>query len=155
MNDAHLHLVLNHLPIVGMLFSLIVLMVGLITKNEGTQRTALGLLIFVGILAVLASWSGEQAEEMVEEINGVSHKLIHEHEEWAEKAEWSAILTGLLASLGLFLSFKRHQLTKVMLFITLLGGFVSMALFAKAGTSGGVIRHPEINQTAPPHQESH
>jgi hypothetical protein len=40
MNDAHLHLVVNHFPIIGTIFGLGILVTGMIVKNNTLKNTA-------------------------------------------------------------------------------------------------------------------
>jgi uncharacterized membrane protein len=40
MNDAHLHMVVNHFPIIGTIFGFGVLIVGLVLKNKTLQNTS-------------------------------------------------------------------------------------------------------------------
>ena len=65
MNDAHLHMVVNHFPIIGIILGFIVLVGGIVLKNKTIQNTAYFLFI-IGAIATLASMAtGEGAEEMV------------------------------------------------------------------------------------------
>ena len=51
MNEAHLHLIINHFPIVGLFIGIIILAVGIGFKFDNSKRT--GLLIIIG--SVIAS----------------------------------------------------------------------------------------------------
>ena len=53
MNDAHLHLVVNHLPIVGILIGTLILIAGLILKKTEVKLTALGVFVFSAIASIL------------------------------------------------------------------------------------------------------
>ncbi len=72
MNQAHFHLILNHLPILGILFGLIILTGGFLTKNAAVKRTALGMFVLSAIFAIPAYLTGEGAEEVVENLPGVN-----------------------------------------------------------------------------------
>ncbi|HAT80542.1 MAG TPA: hypothetical protein DCS17_03820, partial [Flavobacterium sp.] len=99
MNDAHFHLVVNHLPIIFPLVGVIILVTGLFSKSEAVKRTAFMIFIFGGIAAIVAMSSGEGAEEVVENISGVSENLIKNHE---ETAETFALLSYVLGGLSVF-----------------------------------------------------
>ena len=58
MNQAHLHLLLNHLPILGALFGLLILAGGFLLKYDTVKRTALGLFVLSAILAIPAYLTG-------------------------------------------------------------------------------------------------
>jgi uncharacterized membrane protein len=40
MNDAHLHMVVNHFPIIGTILAIGILIAGLFTKNNGIKNTS-------------------------------------------------------------------------------------------------------------------
>ena len=57
MNEAHFHLVVNHLPIVGILIGLLVLVTGFILKKPEVKVTALGIFVFSGLASIAAFYS--------------------------------------------------------------------------------------------------
>ena len=77
MNDVHFHLVVNHLPIVGLLIGILVLIAGLLLNKTEVKLTALGVFVFSAITSAFAFYTGEGAEEVVENISGISETLIH------------------------------------------------------------------------------
>lgn len=83
MNQAHFHLVLNHLPIVFPMVGLVILVGGLIVRSEIVKRVAYTIFIMGSLSAVAAMLTGEGAEEIVEKIQGVSEQFIKAHEEVA------------------------------------------------------------------------
>lgn len=146
MNDAHFHLVVNHLPLIFPLVGAIVLVTGILTRSEPIKRTGYLVFILGSVSTVLAMSSGEGAEEVVEEIKGVSQSFIHEHE---EKAELFALLSyglGLISLLSLWFSWKQKRLSKPASLIVLAFSFVVLFFGKQTGTSGGEIRHTEIRE---------
>lgn len=85
MNDAHLHMVVNHFPIVGTIVAIGILIAGLLNKNQSIINTAYVLFIIGAVFGILSMNTGEGAEELVEDMPGIGWKIIHEHEELAEK----------------------------------------------------------------------
>lgn len=144
MNDAHLHLLVNHVPVLGAVFAFLLGAYGLVRRQPDVVRAALLGLVLVGLGSVVAMQTGERAEEVVEHLNGVSEGRIYEHEEAAEVANYAAIAMGALA-LGV-LVWQRGQPriglppTGVLLVVAL----VVVVLMARAAALGGEIRHPEI-----------
>lgn len=145
MNDAHLHMVFNHFPIIGSIFGFGILLAGIILKNKSVQHTAYVLLIIAAILGLATMRTGEGAEEIVEEL-GATHDIIHEHEEIAEKFAILLYLTGAVALLSLITSLKNHAKAKIFAFVTLFLALASSILSKSVGTSGGEIRHTEIRE---------
>ncbi|MFC7671286.1 hypothetical protein ACFQT0_30695 [Hymenobacter humi] len=85
MNQAHWHLLLNHAPILGSLFGLVLLLLAVALRLQPVLlRTGLVTLIVAALLTIPTQLTGDGAEEVVEDQPGVSEPLIHEHEEAAE-----------------------------------------------------------------------
>jgi len=138
MNAAHLHLVVNHIPVIGMLIAVVFLLVALIHGKDLLIKASLWLLFFVALSAIPAYVSGDPAHEYLEHTPGLRNDLIHEHEESAEVAFVSAIILGLLALLGLVGYRHRRRL-----YFMLVASLIVLALMAGAANQGGRIRHPE------------
>ena len=147
MNAAHLHLVLNHAPLFGVLFGALGLAVALLRRSDDMARLSLGLLLIGGLLAVPAKLTGEEAEEIVEEIGGISHDVIHEHEEAGETATIAAGLLGLVA-LGGLLGFRQRAVPRGFLAAVLLGSLAVGGWVGYTNYLGGQIRHTEIRDGA-------
>ena len=144
MNLAHIHLVVNHLPVVGMLFSLGLLSYAYFRGSDEVKKVALALVFVASLTTLPAYFSGEGAEEVVEHLPGIQEHLIEAHEEWAELALVAMILTGISALGGLVLGAKRSELLKTGSVVTLISGSVAFCLVGLTASAGGKIRHPEI-----------
>uniref|UniRef100_UPI0040494868 hypothetical protein n=1 Tax=Flavobacterium sp. TaxID=239 RepID=UPI0040494868 len=144
MNDAHLHLIVNHFPIVGTLFGLGILLTGILLKNEVIKRVAYVIFVVCALFGFASMFTGEGAEEIVEELPNASHELIHEHEEAAERFILFLYATGFLSLLGLFTSIKKHKFASLAAIITLVIASISVFLSREVGTTGGEIQHTEI-----------
>ncbi|UYZ63721.1 hypothetical protein [Hymenobacter weizhouensis] len=144
MNQAHVHLLLNHVPVLGSLFGLVVLAFGLLRRNTSVLRVGLVTLLVAGLLAIPTQLTGEGAEELVEEQPGVSHAVIHEHEEAAEVAFWVLEATAALALLALLQQARQHPRTALYSGLALAGAVASFGLMARAANLGAQITHPEL-----------
>jgi hypothetical protein len=80
MNWAHIHLSLNHLPVVGIIFGVLLLLLALLRKSEELKRVSLGVFVLTALLALPVYFTGEPAEEVVEHVPGVAESLIGRHE---------------------------------------------------------------------------
>jgi uncharacterized membrane protein len=144
MNGAHLHLVVNHLPIVGVIIGTLVLIGGYLLKKEQVKLTALGIYVFTAITAMIANFTGEGAEEIAEKIPGVTDALIHNHEENAETFLALCIALGVVSLITFFLATKKHIFAKIGMIACLVLGLAGIFTGKTAGTTGGEIRHTEI-----------
>jgi uncharacterized membrane protein len=146
MNDAHLHLVVNHFPIIGTILGLGTLVAGIALKNNSVKNTAYCLFVVSAIFAALSMATGEGAEEMVEDMPNIGHQIIHEHEELAEKLALVLYLLGAVSIGGIFLNIKKHAKATLVSYIVLAIGIGAVYLGTQVGNSGGNIRHTEIRE---------
>jgi uncharacterized membrane protein len=144
MNEAHFHLVVNHLPIIFPIVGVIVMITGFISKSEAVKRTAFMIFIFGALASIAAMATGEGAEEIVEKINGVSESYIKTHEEIAETFAVLSYILGGISLLGLWASFKQKSFSSIIAVVTLVFAFVVLFFGKQTGTTGGEIRHTEI-----------
>ena len=148
MNDAHLHMVVNHFPIIGTIFGFGILIVGLVLKNKTLINTSYVLFIVAAIFGAISMGTGEGAEELVEDMPNIGKQIIHEHEELAEKLAILLYVLGGLSLVGLYLNFKNNAKAKLLSFLILGIATAGLFLVQKVGTSGGEIRHTEIRANA-------
>ena len=167
MNAAHLHLVVNHFPIIGLILGCLVLLVGILIKSSVVRRVGLSLFLIAGISAIPAFSTGEGAEkiakeavsmnmctdkscicppEMIKKMEQEREHYIHEHEEKAEGLMpfmWGIIVLSLIA---LYLEWKKKSMALIASLIVLVIGFIAAFFAREVGTSGGEISHPEIRK---------
>lgn len=144
MNDAHLHMVVNHFPIVGTIVAIGILIAGLLNKNQSIINTAYVLFIIGAVFGILSMNTGEGAEELVEDMPGIGWKIIHEHEELAEKMALLLDVLGILSLVGFYFQYKNNPKQKLVSYLLLVLSIASLFVIQKVGTSGGEIRHTEI-----------
>lgn len=148
MNQTHIHLVITHLPIFGSILGGLVLLHGIWTKSNQTIIAAYNLFIISSIGAGIAYLTGEGAEESVEDLQGVVESTIKQHEDFAMFALISLIALGVVSIIGLFVTYKKSQLTRSLGIFILFVSLISFGLVARTGYLGGQIRHTEISSGA-------
>lgn len=148
MDATHLHLILTHFPIVGTILGIGIMAYGQFSKKDDIKKIALATFVLMAILTIPVFLTGEEAEETVENIAGVSEQIIENHEELAEKAIWLMGFLGVLSLLNFFAIFKKWSFAKIMSIVTLLVSIGTFGLFAQVGSTGGEIRHSEIRTTS-------
>lgn len=154
MNDAHLHMIVNHFPIIGTIFGLGILISGMILKNNSVKNTAYVLFIVAAIFAAFSMGTGEGAEELVEDMPTVGKQIIHEHEEMAEKLAVVLYVLGIISLGGLILSYLKNAKATMLSYVALVVAIVGVFFAQQTGTSGGEIRHTEIRPNATPTLDS-
>lgn len=141
MDQTHLHLITNHLAIIGTLFAGIVLLIGLISNTVQTRIASFILMLISSVGGYVTFKTGHEAEETVEHMKGISEYVIEQHEELAEKALWFIILLFIASIVGLYAGKKNLQVEKKISWIILIISFISFAIFAWTGYLGGQIMH--------------
>ncbi|WP_430402776.1 hypothetical protein [Fluviicola sp.] len=144
MNDAHLHLVFNHLPIIIPIVGLLVMIVGLIIRSEVVKRTAYFIFILCAVCTIPAFFTGEGAEEAVEHLQRMDEKYIHIHEEMAETFALLSYLLGAISIFGLWASLKQKSFSKMITYVAIVFSLVVLFFGKQTGTTGGEVRHTEI-----------
>ena len=150
MNAEHAHLILNHLPVVGVLLGFLLLLVALLRRSAESERVALGVLVVTAALAFPAYFSGTQAEDGVEHLAGVTEAVIEAHEEAAVAALVASGILGLAALAALAAGRGSRRRPAWLIVSVLVFGAVAVGLLGRAANLGGQIRHTEIRAGSAP-----
>jgi len=148
MNVVHLHLLMNHLPVLGSLFGLM-LFAGTMYRKAVSLRFALWFAVGLGAAAIAVYLTGEPAADSVEKLVGITEQSIERHEEMAELATIGA---GILAALALtaLLVFRRKEIPRWVGAAGLVGTVLLSATMGWTANLGGQIRHSEIRGATVP-----
>ena len=148
MNGAHIHLLLNHVPVIGTILGLLLLVVGMIRKSTDFKLASFGIFVISAIIAIPVYFTGEPAEETVEHLPGVSHAIVEQHEESAVISLVGVEILGILALIGMFFSLRQHRIPSWLVPTVLVLSVVTAGLMARTAGLGGQIRHTEIRSGA-------
>ena len=144
MNPAHVHLMVNHLPVIGMLFAACLLVYArFVSRSQESIKIALLGVFLIGLTGLPAYFSGEAAEEMMEHQAGISEALIESHEDLAKTAFILTQISAVIGFLGLIIQ-KKNPKTMLIVNIALVITGVSIGALGLTAQSGGLINHPEI-----------
>jgi uncharacterized membrane protein len=144
MNGAHWHLVTNHLPIIIPVVGLLIMISGIFLKSDILKRAAYCIFILGAITAIVAVLTGDEAEEVIEKIQGIDEHLIELHEETAEIFSILLYILGGLSLVGLWVNWKKKSFSKAISIATVVFAFIALFYAKQTGTTGGEIRHAEI-----------
>lgn len=145
MSSAHLHLILNHFPVIGTILIILVIGYGLIRKNKEVIKAGLILTVVIAVISIFAYTTGDGAQQMVEGMDDVTEKYIDEHEDFALYALIVMEVMGTAALFGLF-AFRNSDHFPgwfIALFVLLL--FINAGMMGWTANLGGKIHHPEIH----------
>ncbi len=144
---AHLHLLINHVPILGSIFITILYIVALIYRNAFLQKVSLWFLVAVALCTPITYLSGDKAIPGVQGLPGVSEQMIHMHEYAAKFGLLLMFITGILALGSAIFYRKQPKLPRLLLTVILVVLLINSAVFAYIGLLGGQIHHEEIRTT--------
>jgi hypothetical protein len=137
-NLAHLHLLLNHLPTVGLGAALGLLLASLLKKSEDLQQASFVAFFLLGLLAIPAYLTGSAAQFVLQDRPDVSPEVMAAHQDAALLGLIFMEVTGLVAWIALWRLGRWHRTAILVLAVA------TFALMASAANIGGHIRHPEI-----------
>jgi hypothetical protein len=104
-NWAHIHLMLTHIPVIGVGVIILFFCVGRARRNPAIERLSMEMFVALACLSVAVYLTGSPANHQMRERPGISREKIHDHSQAADCAFWSMETLGALSLVGL-LKFK-------------------------------------------------
>ncbi len=157
MNYPHIHLILTHVPVIGIGGVILFLIIGMLRRSNELMTVAMVFAILLSLVAIPVYLTGEPAEKVVENLPGISKELIDQHEEQAEIAFILVEVTGSIALITLIIRRYSSGFGQKLTLLTLVVLIVSGGFLVWTANLGGKIRHSEINsstssKSVPSHQ---
>lgn len=146
MNPVHLHLMLNHIPLVGVGFVVLLFIIAMILRSSLLINISLIFVILVALWAIPAHQTGESAEEYVKGLPGYSDRLVLDHDIAADVAFIFVEVVGVLALISLIARRYYKKYANTLTIITLISLIIGGGLLVRAAYLGGKIHHPELRQ---------
>jgi uncharacterized protein YacL len=144
---AYAHLILNHVPLIGMVAGALLLGAALTFRSSAVGRAGFAALILSALMVIPTYLTGEAAEEAVEELPGVVEERVEHHAEIAVFGLVTTLAVGVIA-LGSLWVFRRRPVPRLLLLVVLLLSLIPFGALAWTANAGGEIRHPEIIRTS-------
>lgn len=148
-----MHLLLNHIPVLGTVFGLLLLAWGMVRRNESIQRAALATFAVAALVAVPVFLTGEPAEDAVEHLAGTAALAIETHEEAALLSLISVELLGVIAVLSVIVR-RAGGRSRFVTRAALVVAVVTAGLMARTANLGGKVRHAELRGATVEQHES-
>lgn len=146
MNWPHIHLMINHFPVVGLFLSIPLLVLAIVKKSEDLEQAALGAFVLIALATVPVYLTGEASQNLVELLPGVSKGLIDTHEEAADLALVLILLLGAVALGGLIFELRSKKVPRWFLVLVLAFALAVSGVTGLVANLGGKIRHPEVRE---------
>ena len=144
MDLAHLHLLLNHFPVIGTIIGGGLFVLSLIMKSDDLKRASLTVLLGIALLTIPTYITGNGAQDAIKSLPGVSKSLIETHEGAAFVALGFMEFLGACAWLGLWQYRRLKRVPNWNLAVILVLTVATLGLMTRASNLGGEIRHAEI-----------
>ena len=155
MNAAHLHLVLNHIPVIGSAIAIFVLLIGILKKSDDIKKVSLLILILTALITIPVYLSGDKAQAKIEgNYEDVDEDFIESHEDFALYSFIVMDIAGVIALAVLFLFKKPKTLPNSIAFFMLALLLIVNGMMAYTANLGGKIHHPEIREDKLPWESS-
>jgi hypothetical protein len=143
-NLTHLHLLLNHVPTVGAIVALGILVVAYVRRDEPLKLVGLEVLFAIAVVTLPVYMSGVAAFQSLRNQPGISETAMRIHQDAALGAFTVAEFAGFVAWVALWQSRRRGQAAPGLVPAATVLSILAVALMARASNLGGDIHHPEI-----------
>lgn len=143
MPAQNIHLMLNHVPLMGILFGFLLMIYYTFSKKEDVKKIAYFSFVISALLMLPTFFSGTGSEEIVEHLPNVSESLIEKHEDLAKLASALTYILGIFSIIALFIKSSDKIKKNISVSIFLLSILTTGLIFQTAHI-GGQIRHSEI-----------
>jgi len=148
---AYRHMLLNHVPIIGLFMAWLVLATGLATRQASLLLTGLALIALTAGMSLPVARYGDAAYPAVyDTLDGSGQKWLDYHAELAET--WLPLLyaNAALALVALVLCIARPRLRQWVCVVVALVTLAGIGAAVAVARAGGKIQHPEFRLSDPP-----
>ena len=149
MIGAYPHLLVNHVPILGTIFGILILGTGMFLKNDTVKQTGLGTLVLAALSSALALLTGDPAGDIVKTLPGISESIIDYHENMAYMSLWFLIPSGVISAMAFYSIWKKEKAAKNLVIAAMVLSLITAGMMSYVGKTGGQIRHSELRSQSP------
>src|SRR5215471_4263366 len=146
-NLEHIHLLVNHVPTIGSVVALGLLLVAYIRRDEGLKLVGLEVLFAIALLTLPAYMTGVAAFQKLRDEPGVSATAIRLHQDVALYGFTWMEFAGFIAWVALWQARRHGRAARGLLVTSTALLVVAFVVMARAANLGGDIRHPELGGT--------
>lgn len=146
MNAAHYHIVLTHIPLMGIVSGFCLILAGIAINNTTLKKSALCFFIVSAIIAVSVYLTGEKAMMVLTRFDPtIPMEPIEQHEEMAALALGASSILGFVSLVFVIIFRGERQFKNGFALIITVLSLIAIALTGYTANLGGKIRHPEIH----------
>ncbi len=143
-NVTHLHLLLNHVPTVGAVAALGLLIVAFIRRDESLKLAGLEVLFAVALITLPVYMSGVAAFQKLRDQPGISDTAMRLHQDVALYGFTWMEFAGFIGWVALWQARRRGRAATALVATATALTMLALLVMARAANLGGDIHHPEI-----------
>ena len=148
---THWHVLLNHLPLVGLAFGLGCLVIGILLRSRAAQIGPLAAILLAAAAAYPVNLTGQNAYKPVRGIaDEEGGRWLDEHMKRAEGYAWAFYTLTAFAAVALIAPCRWRRSATPLSVATALTAAACVALSGWIAAAGGKIRHPEFRHEPAP-----
>lgn len=154
-SPAHLHVALNHIPIIGLAVASFPIVIGIVAQCRTTIATGLlATLLCAALMPAIMQTGGKAADAfdhgtIQSSLDDAGKNALNVHANRAETTTPVVYASALLAILALLALIKFKTAATWLSFAVILGNTAAILLGMWTAEAGGMIRHLEFRSKAP------
>jgi hypothetical protein len=150
-DPEYMHVLLNPIPVYGLAFGTLALVLALLLRNKRVTIAALVLVFLAGISAWPVYQYGESAYDRVKSMSDdAGEKWLDEHMARGEKLIWMFYVLAGVSAAGVVVTLKWPQRSTAVSVIALALSSVTLGMGSYIAYAGGHVRHREFRFEPPP-----
>ncbi len=146
MNFTYAHLLVNHIPIIGVMIVLFYMAMGFLLKSDKLFLASWIALLGLTIVTAFAYWTGTQAFGGLAKFQEINVQAIGHHAQWAGYTLWGMGINAIASLLSLFSAWSNQGQTRPLCrWGLLIYNLLLLAVLLQTAMLGGSIRHIEVH----------
>ena len=141
---AHLHLELNHFPVIGTVIGFGLLLLAITKKSEELQRASFAVLFAIALVTFPVYMTGHAAHQVLMDRPGIPEDLINRHQAAALLGLIFMEVTGVVAWVGLWRTWRHLRSAGWTVGATVMLTTMTIVVMVVASNLGGQIRREEL-----------
>ncbi len=147
----YVHVIINHLPLVGLPVAMLALLIALVARNRTSVLIGLALVGLLSLSAWPVYYYGEAGYDRVLAMaDEAGAAFLDYHKDLAEDWVFLYFVTSGVAGLAFLLSWKWRRLLTPLAILTLVLASASLVAGIIIAHAGGEVRHREFRSGPPP-----
>jgi uncharacterized membrane protein len=142
-NGAEYHLAINHLPVFGLAFGMLLHLIAIYLHQEEWKRAALLLYVATALGTIPVYVTGDPAEHVVRDMPDVDRAQIDTHSNWGTVSLIAIEALGIASLAGLYLASRGNQASARVIQGCLALAVIGFCLVGWTSHLGGEVHHPE------------